>query len=152
MSTVAITLPAKVKEKRMNRKQTLEEQIEQTHDMRKARQVYSWEATGVCGTDTCTICGLTHHWGSGGQNTGSYSRWETSDGSSLTLARAATLDCGGVLPVATQLLEALKKIDRACQSWVGQSTIREIAQTAIASAEGKAAYAGRHDDDTQLAD
>ena len=75
-----------------DRVEALKGKIEETHDM-KDGQVYSWEACGVTGTDRCTICGLEHTWGNGGQNTGSFDTYADSRGNSLTLAEAARLEC-----------------------------------------------------------
>lgn len=77
-----------------NRRQALEAKIVETHDMQQEGQVYSWEACGVQGTDRCTICGLTHRWGSHGQNTGSFDLYQDFRGAALTLAEAADLACG----------------------------------------------------------
>ena len=76
-----------------NRRQELESSIKDTHDMQKEGQVYSWEACGVTGVEKCSICGLAHHWGANGQNTGSFSRWEDARGEAITLAEAAARDC-----------------------------------------------------------
>jgi hypothetical protein len=75
------------------RMQSLKDAISETHDMQQVGQVWSWEACGVTGTDTCTICGLSHEWGSGGQNTGSFDRYTDNRGNELTLAEAARTEC-----------------------------------------------------------
>lgn len=72
---------------------SLTAKIEETHPMKQQGGVWSWEACGVHGTDVCAICGLTHNWGRGGQNTGSYDHWESASGERLTLAQAAALTC-----------------------------------------------------------
>ena len=76
-----------------DRVDALRAKISETHDLNQVGPVWSWEACGVSGTDVCTICGLVHEWGSGGQNTGSFSEWTDSKGNSLTLAEAARLEC-----------------------------------------------------------
>lgn len=68
-------------------------EIEARHEMKESRQVWSWEACGVQGADACAVCGLTHKWGRGGQNTGSFDRWESSGGEALTLGQASRLVC-----------------------------------------------------------
>ena len=76
-----------------NRKQELEEGIYALHDMVDG-QAYSWEACGIQSTAVCSICGLRHTSGSGGQNTGSFSNWSDARGDVLTLAEAAKVECG----------------------------------------------------------
>jgi hypothetical protein len=71
---------------------SLEERIERRHNMIEG-QVWSWEATGVCGTDICSICGLEHRWGVNGQNNPGYDIYQDAQGNQLTLAQAAELEC-----------------------------------------------------------
>lgn len=71
----------------------LRDKISEVHDLQQVGQVYSWEACGVSGVDKCVICGLTHKWGSGGQNTGSYSEWYDHNGNELTLGEASRIEC-----------------------------------------------------------
>ena len=75
-----------------NRKQELEAGIYTKHDM-EAGQAYSWEACGTQSTAVCSICGLRHKSGSGGQNTGHFDRWSDARGNMLTLAEAAKVQC-----------------------------------------------------------
>lgn len=70
----------------------LRKRIRDTHVL-KDGQAYGWEACGVSGTDVCEICGLQHHWGRNGQNSGDYDTYETADGTRLTLAQAARIPC-----------------------------------------------------------
>ncbi len=72
--------------------EALRDKISETHAMEQSGQVWSWEACGVTGTDTCAICGLSHKWGRNGQNTGSFDEWSMS-GESLSLVQAASLPC-----------------------------------------------------------
>lgn len=76
-----------------DRKAKLEKTIEDKHDMEKISGPRSWEACGVEFTYRCSICGLTHKYGIGGQNTGSYSYWSDFDGNEITLADAAFRLC-----------------------------------------------------------
>lgn len=76
-----------------DRKAQLEQTIEDTHDMQQVGQAWSYEACGVQGKDTCTICGLTHHWRRNGQNSGDSDSYHDSRGNPLTLAEAARQIC-----------------------------------------------------------
>ena len=80
-------------QEKKEKRASLKQKIEDTHDMEQVGQVWQWEACGVQGTDRCTICGLTHDWGSGGQNTGSFSSWTDARGNVITLGEASRLDC-----------------------------------------------------------
>lgn len=75
-----------------NRIQALYDKIDNDHAM-SGGQAYGWEGCGVTGTDICEICGLRHHWGRNGQNSGSFDTYETSTGEKLTLAQAARYLC-----------------------------------------------------------
>jgi hypothetical protein len=76
-----------------NRKQELEEGIYTKHDM-EVGQAYSWEACGIQSEAVCSICGLRHESGRGGQNTGHFDAWRDAHGNMLTLAEAAKVECG----------------------------------------------------------
>ena len=57
-------------------------------------QAYSWEACGVCGTDTCSNCGLQRHWHRGGQNSGSLpDTYTDAAGNELTPMQARNHPC-----------------------------------------------------------
>jgi len=75
------------------RRESLETKIEHDHDWQDG-PVRQWEACGVTGTDTCTICGLQRTYYRGGQNSGDLADTYADDhGNALTLLAAANRGC-----------------------------------------------------------
>jgi len=76
-----------------SRKQQLEEQIAEKHEMQPVGQAYQWEACGIHTTEACEICGLTHESYRNGQNSPDRDEWNDFHGNQLSLAEAARKEC-----------------------------------------------------------